>query len=223
MSNSEKTHRVVGINGGPRKNWNTARLLEYALKGAADKGAATEMFHLYDLDFKGCKSCFYCKTKENYLKGRCAQKDELSPVLDLLADSTGLVMGSPIYLSDVTGALRSFLERYVFINIAYDLNAPSVLEKGPSIGLIYTMNIPSEGLEQFGYLNLFKSHLYFLKRLQSPMIKQLFCCDTLQFGDYSKYHAPMFNEEHKKEVRINQFPKDIDSAYQMGVELAKNR
>ncbi|MDR1677445.1 MAG: flavodoxin family protein [Deltaproteobacteria bacterium] len=109
MTADNKTHRVVGINGGPRKNWNTAMLLEETLKGSASQGAATELIHLYDLDYKGCKSCFYCKTKENYLKGRCAQKDGLSPVLDLLANSTGVVMGSPIYISDVTGALRSFI------------------------------------------------------------------------------------------------------------------
>ncbi|MDR1677444.1 MAG: hypothetical protein LBS44_03530 [Deltaproteobacteria bacterium] len=55
------------------------------------------------------------------------------------------------------------------------------------------------------------------------MIKQLLSCDTLQFSDYSKYHAPLFNEEHKKDVREKQFPEDLALAYQMGVELAQNK
>jgi multimeric flavodoxin WrbA len=54
---------VIGINGSPRKQWNTATLVTKALEGAAALGAATEQFHLYDLDFKGCKSCFACKTR----------------------------------------------------------------------------------------------------------------------------------------------------------------
>ena len=36
-------------------------LLGHALEGAASKGAKTELVHLYDLDYKGCTSCFSCK------------------------------------------------------------------------------------------------------------------------------------------------------------------
>ena len=52
---------VIAINGSPRKTWNTAMLLGHALEGAASKGAKTELVHLYDLDYKGCTSCFSCK------------------------------------------------------------------------------------------------------------------------------------------------------------------
>ena len=55
--------KVIAINGSPRKKWNTAILLEKALEGAASQGADTELVHLYDLDFKGCSSCFSCKLK----------------------------------------------------------------------------------------------------------------------------------------------------------------
>ena len=67
---------VMAINGSPRKKWNTATLLEHALAGAAAKGAQTEMIHLYDLNFKGCTSCFACKLKGGKSEGRCALKDE---------------------------------------------------------------------------------------------------------------------------------------------------
>ena len=49
---------VLAINGSPRKNWNTATLLNKALEGAAAQGVQTELIHLYDLNFKGCISCF---------------------------------------------------------------------------------------------------------------------------------------------------------------------
>jgi len=55
---------VIAFNGSPRKKWNTATLLEKALEGAASQGAKTEIVHLYNLDFKGCRSCFGCKEKE---------------------------------------------------------------------------------------------------------------------------------------------------------------
>ncbi len=44
--------KVIGINGSPRKKWNTSTLLEKALEGAASEGAETELIHLYDLNFK---------------------------------------------------------------------------------------------------------------------------------------------------------------------------
>jgi multimeric flavodoxin WrbA len=55
--------KVIAFNGSPRKQWNTATLLEGALQGAALQGAATELIHLYDLNFKGCISCFARKTR----------------------------------------------------------------------------------------------------------------------------------------------------------------
>lgn len=54
--------KVMAFNGSPRKKWNTATLLEEALKGAVSQGAETELIHLYELKFKGCISCFECKT-----------------------------------------------------------------------------------------------------------------------------------------------------------------
>ena len=70
---------VLAINGSPRKNWNTATLLNKALEGAAAQGAQTELIHLYDLNFKGCISCFACKRKDGKSYGKCAYHDDLSP------------------------------------------------------------------------------------------------------------------------------------------------
>ena len=53
--------KIIAINGSPRRNRNTAALLDKALEGAAAAGAETELIHLYPLDFKGCASCFCCK------------------------------------------------------------------------------------------------------------------------------------------------------------------
>ncbi len=73
--------KVIAFNGSPRKTWNTAMLLEEALEGAASQGAETELFHLYDLNFKGCKSCFGCKIKDGKSYGKCIVKDDLVPIL----------------------------------------------------------------------------------------------------------------------------------------------
>ena len=69
--------RAIFINGSPRKNKNTAQMLEAAMKGAQEAGAEVEMIHLYGLNYKGCMSCFLCKRKGNTANGLCGFKDEL--------------------------------------------------------------------------------------------------------------------------------------------------
>ena len=73
--------KVIAFNGSPRKDWNTATLLQHALQGAASQGAETKLVHLYDYNYKGCVSCFSCKVKNGDSYGRCATEDDLLPFL----------------------------------------------------------------------------------------------------------------------------------------------
>ncbi|MDR1080111.1 MAG: flavodoxin family protein [Deltaproteobacteria bacterium] len=216
----EEKLRVIGIDGGPRKGWNTARAVGEALEGAAEAGAETSLYRLWDMNFKGCASCFACKRRESFLRGACAFKDGLSPLLDALKGAAGIVMGSPIYLGDVTACLRAFWERYIFSNLNYDADNPSVMKKGPSSVVVYTMNVPSEAIPKMGYDALFRLHAGFLGRLNGDFVEQIAVCDTLQFEDYSMYHAPMFSEEHKRRVRDEVFPGDLAKARAAGRRLA---
>ena len=63
------TLKAIFINGSPRKEWNTFKALESAMKGAQDAGAECELVNHYDIDFKGCKSCFACKIKNSNTNG----------------------------------------------------------------------------------------------------------------------------------------------------------
>src|SRR5271157_3613906 len=142
---------IVAVNGSPRKRWNTGMLLEKALEGATSQGADTELVHLYDLDFKGCASCFACKLKNGKSYGRCSVSDGLKPVLDRIHDADGLILGSPIYFGTVTGEMRSFIERLLFPFLAYT-NPPSTLfERKINSAFIYTMNVSEQQMKEFGY------------------------------------------------------------------------
>ncbi|WP_198408563.1 flavodoxin family protein [Eggerthella sp. YY7918] len=111
--------KVTAINGSPRKKWNTAQLLQEALKGAESVGAETELINLYDLNYKGCISCFGCKRKGG-TPCHCYLNDDLSLVLETVLGSDVLLLGSPVYFGNTTGEMRSFLERLAFITMTYD-------------------------------------------------------------------------------------------------------
>ena len=44
-------------------------------------------------------------------------------------------------------------------------------------------------------------------------------CDTLQVNDYAKFDMSSFSEEHKKQMRAEQFPKDLEKARGLGAKL----
>jgi multimeric flavodoxin WrbA len=113
------TMKVMAFNGSPRKKWNTATLLEKALEGAASQGAKTELLHLYDLSYKGCISCFACKTIGGKSYGRCVVKDDLKPIFRKIEKADAIILGSPIYWGTVSGEMKSFMERLLFQFMTY--------------------------------------------------------------------------------------------------------
>jgi multimeric flavodoxin WrbA len=145
---------VIAFNGSSRKTWNTATLLQKALDGATSQGATTKLVHLYDLDFKGCRSCFGCKTKGGKSYGKCAVNDDLTPILKEVEKADALILGSPTYFWAVSGEMKSFMERLMFPFYRYttdDDPAPSLFPKKIHTGFIYTMSASEERLKQLGY------------------------------------------------------------------------
>lgn len=214
--------KVIAINGSPRKQWNTATLLNKALEGASSQGADTELIHLYDLNFKGCTSCFACKIKDGKSYGKCAMRDDLTSVLEKIDNSDAVIIGSPIYFGNVTGEVRSFMERLLFPLTEYT-KAPKLAPKKICSGLIYTMNIPEEIFKSMNYDKQFAHNEMVLNRFLGGETEALYSMDTYQFDDYSKVVSDMFDLEEKKRVRREVFPKDCDKAFDMGVRLAKEK
>jgi multimeric flavodoxin WrbA len=211
--------KVIAVNGGPRKQWNTAALLQRALDGAASKGAETELIHLYDLNYKGCASCFACKLKGGKSRGRCAINDDLRSIFDRLESADALILGSPIYLGAVTGELRSFFERLAFQYLEYNPEHSSLFEREIPTAWILTMNIPQEKLDEMGYTATFKSMESVMARIFGHC-ETILATDTLQFDDYSQYEATLFDPVKKKQRREKIFPEDCQKAFDMGARFA---
>jgi multimeric flavodoxin WrbA len=178
--------KVMAFNGSPRKKWNTATLLEKALEGAASQGAETELIHLYDLDFKGCISCFACKTRGGKSYGRCAVQDDLTAVFSNIENADAIILGSPIYFGCVSGEMRSFMERLLFPYLRYTDPPQSLFPNRIKTGFIYTMNVTEDQMREWGYLRLFNHHEMILKMIFGA--SEYICSfDTYQFDDYSKF------------------------------------
>ena len=205
--------KTIILNGSPRKNWNTAMMLKEAQRGAESVGAETEYIDLFDLTYTGCRSCLACKRK-GAERCHCFWKDDLSPLIDRIFDADALIIGSPIYLGDITSQVHALIERLHFCALSYDDYFTGKVD----VGIILTMNAPKT-FYNLGYRKKAKEVAQSFKALNGE-VEVYACCDTLQVNDYSRYNMSSFNEEHKKEMREKQFPKDLMNAFNMGARIS---
>lgn len=212
--------RVMAFNGSPRKSWNTATLLEEALAGAASKGADCKLVHLYDLDYKGCSSCFACMTKGGKSYGRCAQKDGLTPILAEIEKADTLILGSPIYFARCTGEMRSFMERMWFPYLEYSDPWRSSFPRKINTAMIYTMNITEAEYEQMKAAYALPTNESIMQMIFGAS-ESLYCFDTYQFKDYSKVMADRIDVAEKNKRREEIFPQDRRNAFELGVRLTQ--
>jgi multimeric flavodoxin WrbA len=207
--------RVLAINGSPRNN-NTAQLLQQALKGAELVVAETELINLYDLNYRGCISCFGCKRKDA-VPCKCFMKDDLTAILEKVHSADVLLLGSPIYFGDVTGQMRCFLERLSFPAMTYDDYNKKLFNGQMNVAFFFTMNV-GNGYEEM-YKPIFENNTNLMKKFGGT-VEYYLATDTLQFNDYSKYQSGQFDENAKRQRHNEQFPRDLENAYEIGKRLA---
>jgi multimeric flavodoxin WrbA len=98
---------IVIFNGSPRMDGNTATLLNLVARGARDRGAEVHFYTLFKMKFMACQSCFACRMAEN-----CAINDEVSAALQKVKTADAVVIGSPIYMMQMTGPVKNLYDRF---------------------------------------------------------------------------------------------------------------
>jgi len=98
--------RIVGFNGSPRRGCNTETLVKQVLSGAAENGAETRDYNLNELDISGCQGCLACKSED-----ACAVKDDMTGLYDEVLVADGLVIGSPVYMWQMSAQTKLFVDR----------------------------------------------------------------------------------------------------------------
>ena len=214
--------KIILVNGSPRKNWNTAKLLAEVAEGAVSRGMSAETVHLYDYTFKGCGSCFSCKVKNPRHPGHCAQKDALTPILEnILAEADALVLGAPIYFGSMSGGMRCFFERLLFPAFPYTRVPTSLFPRVIPSAFVYTMNAPEDAAKARGYNFLFEMNENWMKVVFGRSSRSFQSFDTLQFPDYDRFVADRYDAAAKVERNKTVFPEDCRRARQLGETLAE--
>jgi multimeric flavodoxin WrbA len=110
--------KVVAFNGSPRKDGNTAILINYVLKELKKEGIKTEFIQLAGKKIRGCIACYRCFEKKNK---HCAIKnDMMNNYIDKMIEADGIILGSPTYFTDVTAEMKALIDRAGLVARAND-------------------------------------------------------------------------------------------------------
>jgi multimeric flavodoxin WrbA len=114
----EREMKVLAINGSPRKEGNTSRLLKLVCSELEREGIDTELFQLGKKKIRGCIACYKCFENRDR---RCAvDNDVLNGCLEKMIEADGILLGSPTYFSDVTAEMKALIDRAGLVAIAND-------------------------------------------------------------------------------------------------------
>lgn len=109
---------ILVIQGGGRRNGNTAQLVEQFTNGAQDAGHQVEVFSLLTHEVKGCLGCNACR----YGKP-CIQKDAFHELVPKIKAADLIVLASPLYFWTVSSHIKALIERFYCI-AEEDTNPP---------------------------------------------------------------------------------------------------
>lgn len=183
---------VLGIYGSPRKGGNTDRLLDRALAGAEDAGAAVRRVYARDLRMSGCLECGGCDKT-----GKCVVKDDMQSVYPLLEKAEVIILASPIFFYAVTAQAKALIDR------SQAMWSRRLLRKTP---------------EESGRHDEGRGYLIAVGATRG---KRLFDCITLEakyFFDAlgMSYEGGLFYRDLEKRLDVEKHPEKLAEAFELG-------
>ena len=101
--------KVIGMNGSPRKNGNTAAMIKTVFSTLEEKGIECEMFQLGGNAVRGCTGCNWCK---DHIEGRCVMTDDcINEAIAKMAEADAVIIGSPTYFAALTTETKALIDR----------------------------------------------------------------------------------------------------------------
>ena len=134
---------ILGIIASPRKNGNTAWVVNRMLEGANERGAATRPWYFSDHAVSPCRGCLCCHTGED--RG-CVIDDDMQELYGAIEQAGTLVLGSPVYMGQMSAQAKIVTDR-LFAQISPRFS-PYYQEKSvkKKLVLVFTQGNPDPGM-----------------------------------------------------------------------------
>ena len=143
--------KILGVEGSSRKNGNTEKLVKTILESASENGAQTIFYKLTEMNISLCLGCFNCRET-----GICVTDDAMQFLLEEIQVSDIIILGSPVYMWQVSGQTKVFMDRLVpFIKPDFTTR----LKGKKRLFMVFTQGNPDK--------NIFKPYFEYLENLFS--------------------------------------------------------
>lgn len=104
--------KVVAFNGSPRRDGNTARMIEKIFETLEQEGIETELFQVGGNLLHGCTACGHCRMTKS---GKCILADDpVNEWIGKMRAADGIILGSPTYFADITAEMKALIDRAGF-------------------------------------------------------------------------------------------------------------
>lgn len=98
--------RIIALYGSPRRDGNSASLMEQAVTGARQQGVEVEEVYLRDHKISPCLEIYQCMKN-----GECAIRDDFAEILAKIEAASGIMLASPIFFYSVSAHTKIFMDR----------------------------------------------------------------------------------------------------------------
>ena len=103
--------KITVFNGSPKaEQGNTNVMVQAFLEGAKSAGAEVENIFLARQKIHPCTGCYTCWLKT---PGKCVMPDDMATLLPKLQNSGLVVFATPLYVDNVTGIMKNFMDRII--------------------------------------------------------------------------------------------------------------
>lgn len=157
--------KIFAVNGSPRRQkGNTEKILQPFLEGARAAGAQIDLVYLQEKKIKPCLGCNACWLKT---PGRCVQKDDMGPLVDLMRNCEVMVVASPIYVGGVTGQTKTYLDRLTPVSLPFlqVVDGFSVHEKPAGSNFKGIVFVSNNGFHELYHFDDLVSHMRSIARM----------------------------------------------------------
>lgn len=136
--------KVLGINGSAKKDSHTTRLMKYIFEELNKEGIETKLITLYDKKINPCHACWACQGRKN-----CVYQDDFHDVFNQMMKADGIILGSPVYMANISSSMQALLERAAVVldvnkenlSMKYKVGASIVsLRRGGGLNAVDAMN-----------------------------------------------------------------------------------
>ena len=199
--------KAYAINGGPRKDGTTARILAAALEGAKEAGAETKMINLYDLDFSGCIGCAACKMPAGKSYNKCILRDQLTPILLELREADVMFFGSPMFFGKIASSLQNFFERIMQPENTNEPYHATMWPRKTRTALYLNTELSRKEFERSGYVY---QALAVTRRIFGEVHVRVFTDSLMFFDGYDKFYALQYDERQRREYFAKEFVSELE-------------